>query len=121
MTTHKYFDWAVVVLILVSCGKLIYDSYDFQRTLASTILDHVVSGLFVLEFLLKVVHRGFIAGSGCYIHDGGNRLDFLMVVTSLVDSFLEADLSFIKILRVLRPLRMVSHNSKLKIITQCIG
>lgn len=44
----KYFEWVVLVVILVSCGKLIFDTYDFPPTLASEGIDYTISGLFLL-------------------------------------------------------------------------
>ena len=61
---------------------------------------------------------------GSYLRDSWNQLDFFIVLTSLVDFFLRnVDLPFIKILRLLRalrPLRVISHNQSLRLIVAAL-
>ena len=61
---------------------------------------------------------------GSYLRDSWNQLDFFIVITSLVDFFLRnVDLPFIKILRLLRalrPLRVISHNQSLRLIVAAL-
>jgi hypothetical protein len=108
-------------MILVSCGKLIFDTYDLPQTLGSSIVDYTISILFLLEFLMKIISKGFITGSGCYIEDRENKLDFFIILSTIADLLVQVDLRFLKILRVLRPLRMISRHSKLKVIIQSLG
>ena len=77
---------------------------------------------------------GFISDKGAYIHDGWNKLDFLIVMVSFFDMqsifqqliyFEEAgsSLAFFKVLRMLRtlrPLRFISHNVHLKLIVNSL-
>jgi hypothetical protein len=64
---------------------------------------------------------------GSYLRDGWNQLDFFIVVTSLTDMilsfFISVDIGFFKILRLLRtlrPLRVISHNIAMKMIVSAL-
>jgi hypothetical protein len=105
---------------LISGGKLIYDTYHFPQTTAIIVCDYIITGIFIVEFIIKVVHKGMLTGRGCYLEDGWNKLAFVIIVSNIVDAFVEADLSLLKILRVLRPLRMISKHSKVKVIIQSL-
>ena len=60
---------------------------------------------------MKIVATGFSANEGSYINDRWNKLDFLVVVTSLLtvdDSSFLPNVSSLRTFRVLRPLRSLS-------------
>jgi len=83
-------------------------------------MDYVMTTLFTLEMIIKVITYGFLFnGKHSYLKNPWNELDFLIVLSSLM-SIAPAgiDLSFIKVLRVLRvlrPLRVISKNKDLKV------
>jgi hypothetical protein len=68
---------------------------------------------------MKIITFGFILnGRLSYILSGWNILDFLIVLFSVFSLGLDADISFIKVLRVariLRPLRLIQKAEGLKI------
>ncbi len=72
------------------------------------------------EMIIKVTAQGLIMDSGSYLRESWNRLDFFIVITSLIDMSLTGSrIGFIKIfrmLRVLRPLRFINHNVNLKMV-----
>jgi len=63
---------------------------------------------------------GFLMDENSYLRENWNKLDFFIVVASLVDHvFTNVNLPVIKILRLLRtlrPLRFISHNNSVKTI-----
>lgn len=74
--------------------------------------------IFTLEALLEIIAFGFyFNGSKSYLRNGWNVLDFFIVVSSIFDLFFEGSswLGFrvIRILRILRPIRIISHNDGL--------
>jgi hypothetical protein len=106
--------WAGVVLIavLLSCVHLVYDNplvdpdSDLAHELA--LADLGLTAFFALEAALKVVVQGFVCGQqGAYLSNGWNRLDFFILCTSLLAIVTDANASFVRLLRVLRPLRLV--------------
>ncbi len=124
--THKRFETAIMILIILSSIKLVLDTYMFDLPPESTLiiisddLDYFFTAAFALETLIKAVSMGLFFDTGSYLRETWNQLDFIIVVVSIVDSsFVDIDLPVIKILRLLRtlrPLRMISHNSGMKTI-----
>jgi Na+-translocating ferredoxin:NAD+ oxidoreductase RnfA subunit len=79
------------------------------------ICDEVFTVIFVCEMVMKVIARGFIFnGKRAYLRNGWNVLDFIIVLTSVVDFIpgisSSTSLKVLRMLRVFRPLRLVSHN-----------
>jgi len=80
---------------------------------------------FIIECLLKNLVLGFACnGSGSYIREPWNVMDFVIVLLSLVDFLpIDTNISFIKVIRlmrVIRPLRMISKNPGLKIAIESL-
>jgi hypothetical protein len=84
------------------------------------ILDTTFTVLFFLEMAVKIIALGLIMDDGSYLRDNWNRLDFFIVWASVVEYALkDIQLPIIKIfrmLRVLRPLRFISHNVAMRLI-----
>jgi hypothetical protein len=110
------------IIILSSSAKLALDTYINQAdgsamATFSIMSDYVFNGLFILELLIKVVHLGFVIGEKTYLSNNWNRLDFFIVCVSVVDMSLEGvNLSILKLLRTLRPLRIITRNEEMKIM-----
>jgi hypothetical protein len=87
-------------------------------------LDFIFNYLFLTECTLKVIALGFTMDGGSYLHDSWNKLDFFIVVTSVIDMILtNTDIPALKVLRLLRmirPLRVISHNPQLKMIVAAL-
>lgn len=88
-------------------------------------LDTVMSVCFLIECIIKNVVTGFACnGSGSYIREPWNIMDFIIVLLSLIDFLpIDANISFIKVIRlmrVIRPLRMISKNPGLKIAIESL-
>jgi len=88
-------------------------------------IDYVVSVIFGLELVVKVLVLGFaFNGSHSYIRNAWNIMDFFIVMLSAISiAFQDLDLGIIKVLRmlrVLRPLRMISRNPGLRIAVQSL-
>jgi len=73
--------------------------------------DYIFNGLFITECLMKMVSSGFLIGDTAYLKSSWNKLDFFIVCTSILDMLLSGvNLSIIKLLRTLRPLRIITRN-----------
>jgi voltage-dependent calcium channel N type alpha-1B len=58
----------------------------------------VANAIFILEALFKIIRMGFVFDKGSYLRDGWCILDFLIVLSSIVDmSFTGIDLFFVKV------------------------
>ena len=80
--------------------------------------------LFLLECVLKILALGFAMDEGSYLRDSWNKLDFFIVVTSMIDMMLTSTdipaLKVLRMLRMIRPLRVISHNPQLKMIVAAL-
>lgn len=107
----------IILLIVVSTCTLAFEHpLEDPHSEKMKLLDQIdlgMTAIFCLEALLKIVTLGFlINGSKSYLRDGWNVLDFLIVSFSVVSLSVDANLSFIKVLRVariLRPLRLIQR------------
>lgn len=125
--THPWFDRFILLLILLNSivlaltdwsvidtdpdsehvGEPIEDGSWRNTLLYKT--ESTFTALFAVEFVLKVVAQGFVIGRGAYLRDAWNILDFVVVVTALLQSIPGMPTaSAIRVFRVLRPLRSVS-------------
>jgi hypothetical protein len=131
----KKFDRFILLMIFVSTLRLILDTF-IAGEVASKIfdfLDITFTTIFFFEMIIKIIALGFILDEGSYLKNNWNRLDFTIVLFSLIDLqyFIEkyintsdqneivTSFNFLKVLRLLRtlrPLRFISHNVSLKII-----
>ena len=92
------------------------------------LFDNATSVLFICECLIKIIVMGFVCGKHAYLKDNYNKLDFLIVLLSIISWVLEQsdtgiDISYLKAfraLRALRPLKLVSKNEGMKLIVNSI-
>lgn len=74
--------------------------------------------LFTIECVLKVISMGFFIGPGAYLHNGWNWIDFIVVITSLLQSLPGMpNVSFLRTFRVLRPLRTLNRCINIMLFT----
>ena len=117
-------------LIGLSSIKLAFDTYtidmgeDSPVVKWSNYIDYFFNIAFTLETVIKAISIGFVMDGGSYLRETWNMLDFFIVTSSLLDMALSTiDLPIIKIfrlLRVLRPLRFISHNVSMKLIVSAL-
>jgi len=101
-------------LLLILDAPDLTDKYQ-SKTISSLLF--IISIIFIVECVIKIIVSGFFIGPKTYLKDNWNILDFVIVMFSILTMILEllisADISFIRgfrALRALRPLRVVSKN-----------
>ena len=123
------FDALILTCIIVSSILLAVESPltdpDGSLMAVLNVLDLIFTIVFTLELVMKNIAMGFIFnGKQSYIRNPWNIIDFIIVLFSLISLFAtNVDLSIFKalrLLRVLRPLRMISKNEGLKISIQAL-
>jgi len=99
---------------------------EYQKNSISLMLN-IISILFVVECVMKIIVMGFVIGPKTYLRDAWNILDFIIVFFSIFNWVLDAlkfgDISFVKgfrALRALRPLRVVSKNEGIKTVVNSL-
>lgn len=124
---HWAFENFYLFLIVCSCGKLVFDTYiqsgdTFLQNISNKI-DLFFNIVFLLEAGLKIIGFGLFLGEGAYLESNWDRLDFIIIITIVVDLSTSAsvNLRVIKLLRALRPLKIISRNLNMKIIISALG
>ena len=79
---------------------------------------------YTIEILLKIFGFGFIFGNEAFLRDGMNIMDLVIVVSGYIPIILNTstniNLSSLRVVRVLRPLRTIGRVSNLKIIISAL-
>ncbi|GFR46008.1 hypothetical protein Agub_g7486, partial [Astrephomene gubernaculifera] len=83
---------------------------------ALTKFEYLWMAIFTIEALMKIISMGFVYARGTYLRDGWNMVDFLVVVLSYVDIFASGNLTALRTVRVLRPLRAVTRIRGMKVL-----
>jgi hypothetical protein len=99
------FENTVLVLIILSSLKLVYDTYimftlspEDSRMIMSNNIDYFFTVFFALESATKALALGFFMDDGSYLRESWNQLDFFIVLTSIIDaSFENINLPIIKV------------------------
>ena len=85
-----------------------------------------MTSAFTFEMIVKIIAKGFaFAGKDSYIREPWNILDFIIVSSALL-SIIASNLNIgffksLRILRILRPLRLISRNKGLKVAITALG
>ena len=132
LATNKCFEGLIILAIIASSVCLALDSPrihledappdDKQLSQMLKFGDQYVwPWLFGAELMIKSIAFGFAFTKGAYLSSSWNQLDFFIVIVSFVTLLSDIypslhTLSNMRILRVLRPLRLVSRNPGMKLI-----
>ena len=132
LINNKWFERFIFFMIIFSSVRLVIDTFvsGYNYSLIFDYIDNFLNVIFLAEAVLKICALGFCMDEGSYITDDWNKIDIILVICSLFDYeilfekyiFKKADVSssdFLKVLRLLRtlrPLRLISHNIKFRLI-----
>ena len=89
--------------------------------LIANYLDLLFNFIFIFESAIKIIAQGLIIGERAYLKNSWSKLDFFIVSTAIIDMSVGIDLSILKLMRTLRPLRIISRNPDMKIIISSLG
>jgi len=123
---NEYYDYIATVLIFVASLNLILDDpLDSPDSVASNVintLDLVLTIVFVIEILVKIVIFGFLFnGEASFCRDQWNQLDFIVTGIALMShlvvsgSSLSKNLKVMSVFRALRPLRIIMKNENINL------
>uniref|UniRef100_A0A915PZY9 Ion transport domain-containing protein n=1 Tax=Setaria digitata TaxID=48799 RepID=A0A915PZY9_9BILA len=131
MVMNPWFDRITMIVILINCVTLgMYrpcednDNCTTYRCYVLSTIDHVIFAYFALEMMIKIVALGFY-GSAAYLSDTWNRLDFFIVCAGCAEYLLQEylgniNLTAIRTVRVLRPLRAVNRIPSMRILVNLL-
>eukprot|EP00232_Nephroselmis_pyriformis_P016757 CAMPEP_0182878560 /NCGR_PEP_ID=MMETSP0034_2-20130328/15427_1 /TAXON_ID=156128 /ORGANISM="Nephroselmis pyriformis, Strain CCMP717" /LENGTH=787 /DNA_ID=CAMNT_0025011449 /DNA_START=233 /DNA_END=2593 /DNA_ORIENTATION=+ len=117
------FDWFITFIIMINCAFLStylpLDPPDSARNKLLNSADQIFTIVFTVEMCFKILAFGV----KIYASDNWNRLDMVVVVSGLITLFLGdavSNLSSIRTMRVLRPLRTITVFPGLRVLVSTI-
>ena len=123
MVHHPFFDLMVYAAITAGCIILVTtppyeDIPDNPPMLSLTLrvqLEFAFTGIFLFEFIARIVSDGFLFTHKAYLKNNWNRVDGLVLLFGIVDiSGLLDGTRYAKVLRVLRALKPLRMMKRLK-------
>jgi len=122
LITSKRFDLCVLFLILLNSiflGMMDYtdeENVSWQNQLVEK-SEPVFTALFTIEAVVKIIAMGFAIGKGSYLSDAWNWLDFIVVITSLLNAVPSMqNISGLRTFRLFRPLRSLTALPSMRIL-----
>jgi voltage-dependent calcium channel L type alpha-1D len=125
----KYFEGFIIFVIIVNaiCMGLVYEGMTHKMDDALGKISTVCTVIFACEAILKITASG-ISG---YYHNPWNRFDFVVVLTSMIDFFLDVydaggaalsgnEAKFIRVAKILRVLRLLRLIRKIRSLEQIL-
>jgi len=134
LTSQGWFDFIILTFISANCITLAMERpnippWSTERYILG-ICNHIFTVVFAAEMVMKAIACGFIFGPDCYFSDNWNRMDGTLVIISLVDAAVTAVvgkkskifgmLRVFRLVRALRPLRVINRAPGLKLVVQTL-
>ncbi|WKY15978.1 hypothetical protein Q1695_001004 [Nippostrongylus brasiliensis] len=132
LVMSPWFDRVTMFVILINCITLgMYRPCDdgpdctTYRCSILALIDHAIFAYFAAEMVIKIVALGF-TGPAAYLSDTWNRLDFFIVMAGIAEFLLQEylggniNLTAIRTVRVLRPLRAVNRIPSMRILVNLL-
>lgn len=126
LTEWQWFDRIVIAVIII--GSFCQASYDYSDPADLTEYNRVINQIieittffFIIEATCKIIAQGLIKHKNSYLRNGWNIVDFIVVITSIIEIILTTyargiipSIKPLRALRVLRPLRSVKRVPRLR-------
>ncbi|XP_012271946.2 voltage-dependent T-type calcium channel subunit alpha-1H [Orussus abietinus] len=134
LVDQKWFDNVVLLFIGLNCITLAMERPnippDSKERVFLLTANYLFTCVFAVEMFVKVVASGMLYGSDAYFTSGWNIMDGLLVIISIIDlsmSLISASsprifgiLRVFRLLRSLRPLRVINRAPGLKLVVQTL-
>ena len=123
LAENNILELMVLVAILLGTGFLAYegppDSLPKETQTTIDRCNDVLFAIFMVEFLSKVIGYGFMFTPASYLKNPWNKLDFIVIAGSIVN-YLGGNAGFVRLLRCLRPLRIINRNEGMRVIISAV-
>lgn len=131
---QKWFDNVILLFIALNCITLAMERpnippWSKERFFLAT-ANYVFTVVFAIEMLIKVIAAGMFYGNDAYFTSGWNIMDGSLVIISIIDLLMglisESSprifgiLRVFRLLRSLRPLRVINRAPGLKLVVQTL-
>ena len=124
IVTSPWFDKIILILIIGNSICLGAKDYldpenltDWNKNI--DMLDPYFTVAFCVECVLKILAMGFFMGKGAYLKDVWNWLDFIVVVSSVLEIWFPS-LTSLKIFKLFRPLRSLNNVKSMKVLVDTL-
>eukprot|EP00753_Platysulcus_tardus_P017551 PLAT6433.7.p1 GENE.PLAT6433.7~~PLAT6433.7.p1 ORF type:complete len:1917 (-),score=1127.16 PLAT6433.7:88-5337(-) len=116
------FELFILTVIAVNTVSLAVANPLESKSAAWGVIDTIALVIFTAEAVLKIVAMGFIRRPHTYLRDNWNRLDFVVVVTGLLEDLVPAlkTVPVLRALRVLRPLRALNYFRGMQVVLKSV-
>lgn len=110
MAVNPAFDRFILVVIVINCVFLALDQENQLISENSSMIDLGFLIIYTGEMILKIIAMGFFMRAHSYLRDAWNILDFMVVILGWLAIIFDnsGDISAIKVIRILRPLRTIN-------------
>jgi hypothetical protein len=114
LCTNQYFDYLVMLTILVNCIFLALPENVEEA-------EFIFLGIYSCECVIRTIAKGFILNNYTYLRNAWNWLDFLVIFSGYLTSFIEmGNLAGLRTFRVLRALKTIAILPSLKTIINAL-
>nr|XP_040050759.1 calcium channel, voltage-dependent, N type, alpha 1B subunit, a isoform X20 [Gasterosteus aculeatus aculeatus] len=126
ITEWPPFEYMILATIIANCIVLALEQHlpALDQTPMSERLDDTEPyfiGIFCFEAGIKIIALGFAFHKGSYLRNGWNVMDFVVVLTGILATVgADFDLTTLRAVRVLRPLKLVSGIPSLQVVLKSI-
>jgi hypothetical protein len=131
LTENRFWNALVIFSVFASVATLPFDDpfeaaeggtfeLIYGYSVKSQLIDRInviLSLIFIFDVGIKIIAMGLITGPKAFLRDAFNRLDFLMAIFGLIDSFSssgQGGMNAIRSIRALRPLKAINRFENLK-------
>jgi len=110
VAVNPAFDRFILVVIVINCVFLALDQENQLISENSSMIDLGFLIIYTGEMILKIIAMGFFMRAHSYLRDAWNILDFMVVILGWLAIIFDnsGDISAIKVIRILRPLRTIN-------------
>ena len=109
IVSSKAFIQTINILIIINCIFLIFETIP-KLEIISIYSVYIFTIIFIIEFILKVIAYGFILEPYTYLRVPWNWLDFIVVISSIINLFPQINIKLFALscIRLIRPLKNMS-------------
>ncbi|CAF1517833.1 unnamed protein product [Rotaria sp. Silwood1] len=124
---HQYFEYLIISSILASSTALALEDVNTRQQPKFLFILAIFDKIFTIIFTIELILKWFAYGITNYFTNGWNKLDFVIVVVSVLGTILDllgiADIPAFKsmrTLRALRPLKALSRFEGIRIVVNAL-
>ncbi|KAL0222871.1 hypothetical protein P9112_002261 [Eukaryota sp. TZLM1-RC] len=122
---HPFFDWFVLMVILLSVAPLFFLSHEQAIEHESSLLwmDVLFTIFFTIEIIIRAIAVGLYASPKSLLRDAFSCMDFIIVLLSIISfsPWFSSRPTIFRLLRVFRPLRSLNAVPALKKVTRSLA